>query len=68
MNAQGLENGPATLRLYNFLGQELNAWTLETAGGQTSLEIPANTLDNGTYLLRLQSGKQMLTKHVVIQR
>ncbi|MBK8655693.1 MAG: T9SS type A sorting domain-containing protein [Haliscomenobacter sp.] len=68
MNAQGLENGPAALRLYNFLGQELNAWTLETAGGQTSLEIPANTLDNGTYLLRLQSGKQMLTKHVVIQR
>ncbi len=68
MDARGLDNGPATLRLYNFLGQELSAWALEAVNGQAGFEIPANSLDNGTYLLRLQSGKQMLTKHVVIQR
>lgn len=68
VQANGLNDGPAHLTLYNFLGQQLETWPLQVAGGQATLELPVRQFGNGAYVLRLQSGAVTLTQQVMIQR
>ncbi|WP_020538438.1 T9SS type A sorting domain-containing protein [Lewinella cohaerens] len=66
VKADGLEDTPVTVALYNLFGQELSRTEVDT-WTQEGLTIDTRRFPNGTYLLRLTAdGHEVQTREVVI--
>jgi hypothetical protein len=66
VKANGLEDAPVTVALYNLFGQELSRTAVDN-WTQEGLTIDTRRFPNGTYLLRLTAdGQEVQTREVVI--
>jgi len=56
-----------SVRLYNYLGSEvLSTPPIMQSTGQHSLKLETKTLSNGVYILNFQSGKDVVSKKIII--
>lgn len=56
-------------RLYNYLGTEVLATIPEMKStGQHSLKLETKTLSNGLYILKIERGKDVLSKKIIISK
>ncbi|KAA3600051.1 MAG: T9SS C-terminal target domain-containing protein, partial [Calditrichaeota bacterium] len=59
----------ATLTIFNILGEEVRKWKLEESQGSViwnGKDELGNTVSSGVYLYRLQSGKEQITKKMLL--
>lgn len=55
-----------TVYLYNILGQNVSKWDVEDEE-QQSIKIPVEQFQSGTYIVKIQTNKRLLSKKVIIQ-
>jgi hypothetical protein len=60
------ESGEAKLRLYNALGQEVQA--ADVSEGRQQMQLQTDDLASGVYFLRLTAGDAQVTRKVTVVR
>lgn len=68
VRAEGIQDGNASLSVYNTLGQEVQQVPVSVSGGFLQMSLPVQQLKNGSYTMRLRSGSQSLIQNFVIQQ
>jgi len=64
----GLNNSNVNLTIYNLVGQQVYSNELETSTNQLTKDLELNHLSNGVYFIKVETGKEALTKKIVIDR
>lgn len=64
----GLNNNNVNLTIYNLVGQQVYSNELETSTNQLTKDLELGHLSNGVYFIKVETGKEALTKKIVIDR
>lgn len=67
VSGEGLEASAITLHIINAIGQEVFTQTIHTREGECTSTIDLRPLPRGIYIVQAFSGKQYITKRIILQ-
>jgi hypothetical protein len=68
LNFSAKDNSNYTVQVFNMMGQQVKQLNIETSAGVNSAQINVSELPQGTYLLKMGDGENLISERLVITR